>query len=173
MRDLAAHTADIVRNALDADAKNIDITIKNGSRWLLLSVVDNGCGMDPAEARHALSPFFSSKGKDFGFGLPLLKSSAEESGGFFQLSSKKGRGTKINAIFSKEHPDCKPMGDISGVILTLMESCPEAELRFTYCQGNQRVQIESRQLREYQKEKPFIPRQKAAAAEEILKQYNL
>lgn len=170
MRDLAAHMADMVRNALDAEAKTIDIRIKNGSRRLLFSVIDDGCGMDAAEVKRAVSPFFSSKAKDFGFGLALLKTSAEETGGFLRLSSKKDRGTKVKAVFFKTHPDCKPMGNIPEVILALMQSSPETEIRFTWRSGNRCVRIESRQLREYKEGKILISPFKAAAAEEFLKQ---
>ena len=171
MRDLAAHTADIVRNALDAGAKNIDITLKAGQKWLLLAISDDGCGMAPSEIRRALSPFYSSKGKTFGFGLPLLKASAEEAGGFLRLCSQTGRGTLIKAVFSKAHPDRKPIGNMAETILVLMQSCPEVNFRFTCCGSGKRLCLESSQV--LQMPNGRISPQAADAIKEILKQYNL
>lgn len=169
MRDLAAHTADILRNALDADAKKIDIKLKIGEKWLLIAISDDGCGMAPPEIRRALSPFYSSKEKTFGFGLPLLKASAEEADGFLRVCSRKGCGTLIKAAFLKAHPDRKPIGELVQTVLAFMQSCPEVDFRFTCCGSGRRLRLESALLRQA----PALFPEAANRIKEFLKQYNL
>lgn len=169
MRDLAAHSADMLRNALEAGAKNIDISLKIGPKWMLLAFSDDGCGMDASEARRAVSPFYSTKGKGFGFGLPLLKTAAETAEGFFRICSKKGQGTQIKAVFSKTHPDSKPAGNIAGMVAAFMQSCPEANICFLLSVGSKRLRFESAQLwADRCGRENLLP----AAAKEFLNQYN-
>lgn len=71
-----------------------DARIKSGS-YVVLSVSDDGEGMDEATLAKATEPFFTTKevGKGTGLGLSMVHGLAEQSGGKFILSSKKGRGT--------------------------------------------------------------------------------
>ena len=64
-------------------------------RYVCLSVVDSGEGMDDVTLAHAVEPFFTTKGvgKGTGLGLPMVHGLAEQSGGRFILKSKLGQGT--------------------------------------------------------------------------------
>ncbi|MET3899703.1 PAS domain S-box-containing protein [Devosia sp. UYZn731] len=83
---------------ISATAKTVseggDARIKPGS-YVVLSVADQGEGMDEATLAKATEPFFTTKGvgKGTGLGLSMVHGLAEQSGGKFILSSKKGRGT--------------------------------------------------------------------------------
>ena len=61
----------------------------------VLSVTDNGIGMDEETQRRAMEPFFTTKGpgKGTGLGLSMVHGVAEQSGGWFTLRSRKGEGT--------------------------------------------------------------------------------
>jgi PAS domain S-box-containing protein len=81
--------------------------IENGNRYTLgpgryafLSVVDHGIGMDEETAKHAIEPFFSTKGvgKGTGLGLSMVHGLAEQSGGRFVLESTLGKGTKASLL---------------------------------------------------------------------------
>jgi CheY-like chemotaxis protein/anti-sigma regulatory factor (Ser/Thr protein kinase) len=63
--------------------------------YLCLTVSDSGIGMDEATLRHAMEPFFTTKGngKGTGLGLSMVHGVAEQSGGWFTLRSRKGKGT--------------------------------------------------------------------------------
>jgi signal transduction histidine kinase len=65
--------------------------------YVSLSVTDDGCGMSPEVLARAIEPFFTTKGigKGTGLGLPMVHGLAEQSGGRLSLSSRPGRGTRI------------------------------------------------------------------------------
>jgi two-component system, cell cycle sensor histidine kinase and response regulator CckA len=66
-------------------------------RWVLLSVADNGMGMDAATAERAFEPFFTTKerGKGTGLGLSMVYSIVQSAGGQVQLQSKVDEGTTL------------------------------------------------------------------------------
>ena len=63
--------------------------------WLLLSVEDNGTGMDEETLTKAIEPFFSTKavGKGTGLGLSMVHGLAVQLGGRLNLASEVGNGT--------------------------------------------------------------------------------
>ena len=63
--------------------------------YIVLSVTDSGEGMDEETLAKATEPFFTTKGvgKGTGLGLSMVHGLAEQSGGAFALSSRKGHGT--------------------------------------------------------------------------------
>lgn len=64
-------------------------------RYVSISVIDSGEGMDAATLAHAAEPFFTTKGpgKGTGLGLPMVHGLAAQSGGRFELLSQPGTGT--------------------------------------------------------------------------------
>jgi CheY-like chemotaxis protein/two-component sensor histidine kinase len=67
----------------------------NPGTYLCLTVRDTGIGMDVATLGRAIEPFFTTKGpgKGTGLGLSMVHGVAEQSGGWFDLQSRKGEGT--------------------------------------------------------------------------------
>lgn len=65
-------------------------------RYVRLSVVDTGQGMDAETLSRAIEPFFSTKGvgKGTGLGLSMVHGLAAQSGGKLALSSSPGMGTR-------------------------------------------------------------------------------
>ena len=92
-------------NGRDAMPKGGTITIGATERtgvpglkagtYLCVSVTDTGSGMDEETLKHAMEPFFTTKGvgKGTGLGLPMVHGMAEQSGGKLLLKSKLGKGT--------------------------------------------------------------------------------
>ncbi|HET7795806.1 MAG TPA: PAS domain S-box protein [Rhizobacter sp.] len=64
-------------------------------RYVRLSVIDHGEGMDAATLARAAEPFFTTKGvgKGTGLGLSMVEGLASQSGGCFVLRSEPGAGT--------------------------------------------------------------------------------
>jgi len=64
-------------------------------RYVCLSIVDEGEGMDEATLASAIDPFFTTKGvgKGTGLGLSMVHGLAEQLGGRLMLKSQKGAGT--------------------------------------------------------------------------------
>jgi signal transduction histidine kinase len=126
---------DILENSITARATKVivKVTMRTGKEEMVLTIIDNGLGMDAETAARALDPFFTTKtGKKTGLGLSLLKQAAEQCGGEMILTSGKGSGTRIRALFCTGHPDMKPIGDMAGTIDLLSMAHPEISFEYKY-----------------------------------------
>ncbi|WP_150290373.1 hybrid sensor histidine kinase/response regulator [Sphingobium estronivorans] len=67
-------------------------------RYIRLSIIDEGEGMDEATLERAREPFFTTKGigKGTGLGLSMVHGFAEQCGGSLTISSEVGRGTTVS-----------------------------------------------------------------------------
>jgi len=65
-------------------------------RYVVLSVADQGCGMDTETLQKAIEPFFSTKelGKGTGLGLSMIHGLASQLNGELKLASEVGKGTR-------------------------------------------------------------------------------
>lgn len=66
-------------------------------RYVCVSVVDTGLGMDTETLSHAAEPFFTTKGvgKGTGLGLSMVHGLVEQSGGKLRITSRPGHGTTV------------------------------------------------------------------------------
>jgi len=81
------------RDALGATGKIQVRTATQGKR-VLLSVIDNGCGMSPVFLKESLfRPFQSTKKKGIGIGLFQARAIVQAHGGGMQVESEVGKGT--------------------------------------------------------------------------------
>ncbi len=64
--------------------------------YVVICVIDSGCGIPPDEIDKVLEPFFTTKdvGKGTGLGLSMVYGFAKQSGGTLRLLSEVGEGTK-------------------------------------------------------------------------------
>jgi anti-sigma regulatory factor (Ser/Thr protein kinase) len=132
MEDLSLHILDIIQNSISAKAKNIEIELIDSrlDGFITLRIVDDGEGMDQEILKRAEDPFYTTKGKKTGLGIPLLKQSCLECEGDFRIESSPGRGCSITAKFRRDHIDRKPIGDIGSTIVSAIVTCPECRFRF-------------------------------------------
>ena len=74
-------------------------------RYVRLCVSDTGCGMDAETLKHAVEPFFSTKGvgKGTGLGLSMVHGLAAQSGGALRLESSPGQGTSATLWLPVAH----------------------------------------------------------------------
>ncbi|RZK03791.1 MAG: response regulator [Novosphingobium sp.] len=94
-RDALPDGGDII---ISAELAVIDADQKHGlrpGRYVCLSVIDGGEGMDADTLMRATEPFFTTKGvgKGTGLGLPMVHGLAKQLGGTFVLQSSPDDGT--------------------------------------------------------------------------------
>jgi signal transduction histidine kinase len=93
----------LCRNAVDAKARQIDLATRFSAdrTSVVLSVCDNGLGMDPQTVQHALEPFFTTKqiGLGTGLGLSVVYGIVQSWGGNVSLASAQGQGTTVTLAF--------------------------------------------------------------------------
>jgi anti-sigma regulatory factor (Ser/Thr protein kinase) len=115
---------DIVQNSCEAGASLVELRIDEDDEGIGFEVGDNGKGMDALQQARALDPFVTDgikhPGRKVGLGLPFLQQALEQSGGRLKLESEKGRGTRLSFRFDTRNVDCPPVGDLVGMMVTVL-----------------------------------------------------
>jgi hypothetical protein len=120
---------DITQNGVEAGGTMVELDISettdlSGKGEFRFSVKDNGKGMTEEELKLAQDPFVTDGVKHplrkVGLGLPFLIQTAEISGGGWKMESKKKQGTEIGAWFDLGNVDTPPVGDVPGMLRTVL-----------------------------------------------------
>ncbi|WP_269584119.1 sensor histidine kinase [Roseibium sp. Sym1] len=69
---------------------------------VVVSVADDGAGMDADTRDKVLRPFFTTRGKGSGLGLPVTKQLVETNGGEMSIESEVGHGTTVTLVFPRK-----------------------------------------------------------------------
>jgi putative PEP-CTERM system histidine kinase len=91
----------LVINASEAVGAGGKVTVETGQRngWAVLTVADNGCGMDPDFMRRSLfRPFQTTKKNGFGIGMFQSKMIVEAHGGRIEVESELKKGTTFRVL---------------------------------------------------------------------------
>ncbi len=151
MRELSLHIMDLAQNCVKAGAKLITIRVEedSGKDTLLISLKDDGCGMDEEFARRVESPFTTTRTtRKVGLGIPMFRENAIQTGGSFRLESEKGVGTLVEATFVLSSIDRMPMGDLAGTVLLLVQANPEMDVALDVTVDGQAYSFDTRQIRQ-------------------------
>jgi len=91
----------VLDNAFDASVPGGEVTVrtqKDKNRFVL-SVRDTGGGISNADRKQLFRPFFTTKEKGMGLGLPFTKRVMDSCGGRVEVKSRLGKGTVFRLIF--------------------------------------------------------------------------
>lgn len=154
MKELSLNILDIAENSVKAGASLTEIEILEEGERLTLTITDNGSGMTEEVLKGVTDPFYTTRTtRKVGMGLPLLKLEAEMTGGSVTVESRHfesfpdNHGTKVTAVFYKNHIDCVPLGDAVASITTLIQGHPDRDFLFTHKTDGKTVSLDTRELR--------------------------
>jgi signal transduction histidine kinase/HAMP domain-containing protein len=83
----------LVRNAAEAGAHLVIVGVRREGAALVVTVSDDGPGMEEQTSARVFEPFFSTKARGTGLGLAVTRQGIEDLGGSVQVASHPGRGT--------------------------------------------------------------------------------
>lgn len=151
MRELSLNVMDIAQNSISAKGSLIEITVCESSKDSRLTIIikDNGKGMTPQQVQKVQDPFFTTRTtRKVGLGVPLFKMAAEQTGGFFNIESQVGVGTRLTASFVSSSVDMTPLGDINSTISILIRCNPQIDFVFEHSINAKSFVLDTRQLKE-------------------------
>jgi anti-sigma regulatory factor (Ser/Thr protein kinase) len=140
MEDLSLHILDIAENAIAAGATRVLISVNENEKRDVLAfrVTDNGRGMSRREKARALDPFFTTKRKRTGLGLPLLAQTAEVCGGRVVIESAPRKGTRVTARLRFHHIDRPPLSKLAETMMMLFFGHSEVAFRYQHTRNGSR-----------------------------------
>ena len=89
----------LFKNALEAGAKQLTVSVIAVADRIEFTVVDNGSGMDPEHVRKAMKGGYSNKENGTGLGLSICRHLLGTHGASFTLDSAPGKGTTVRMVF--------------------------------------------------------------------------
>ena len=150
MEDLSLHILDIMQNSAEHGADTIVMRIEEntGEDLLTISILDNGSGMDESAAAKVTDPFYTSKEKRVGLGVPLFKQAALTTGGSFSIDSQAGKGTVIEASFAYSNIDRQPLGHVVDTVISILIAYPRLRIVYTHVKDGQEAAFDSEDFME-------------------------
>lgn len=155
MKEISLNILDVAKNSVKANATLTEITLNETEETLTLIIKDNGCGMSEEKVTNVCNPFYTTRTtRKVGLGIPLLKLSAEQTEGSFEITSKAqeeyplDHGTVVTAVFNKNHIDFTPLGDVVDSIVILIQGDPQIDFLYTHNMPQGTVALDTRELRE-------------------------
>lgn len=94
-RQMAIVFQNLIRNAIDAmpDGGRLTIKVLVEDGGTSVSFQDQGQGIAPADLGRIMEPFFSTKARGMGLGLPICKTFVHQNGGQLTVTSQVGTGS--------------------------------------------------------------------------------
>jgi hypothetical protein len=149
VEDISLHILDIAENSLQAGASRVEISIvRDRKKGLLrIEVTDDGKGLDPITLAKVRDPFFTTKGKKTGLGIPFLAQAAEQAGGVLIVDSAPCSGMRVAATFKWDHIDRPAIGSMTDTVMTLIVGHPEIDIIFEEQDGKRVFRLDTGEMK--------------------------
>lgn len=131
MKELSLNILDLLENSAAARANNILLVINENINKIHVELKDDGSGIS-GNPNRLLDPFYSSKNKKIGLGLPFINEIVTLCQGNMDIQSKPDSGTKISFKLPKGCIDLPPLGNIVSTIITFITLHPEINLKYEH-----------------------------------------
>jgi len=150
VEDISLHILDIAENSVRAEAKNIEIIISRHMKddVLRVEVNDDGTGMAAETLAMVRDPFFTTKHKKTGLGIPLFAQAAELTGGTLLIDSVPGKGTHLSATFTWSHVDRPVIGNMADTVLSLIAGHPEIDYVYEERDDGRVFRFDTREIKD-------------------------
>lgn len=152
MRELSLHILDLVQNSLAAAATEVTIIVRELVRKnrLEIEIRDNGRGIPRSSLEKVHDPFYTTRAsRKVGLGLSLFEAAARQCCGGLTVGSQPGEGTTVVAVFQYDHLDRAPLGNMVDTILALIATNPGVDFRYVHQYDTEKLQFETRKIKEY------------------------
>ncbi|MTI48554.1 sensor histidine kinase [Sporosalibacterium faouarense] len=151
MKELSLHILDLVENSLKAEARNVEIIVKENTKedLLKISIIDDGKGMSKEFLENVTDPFTTTRRtRSVGLGISLTKAAAERCNGSFEISSQIDKGTEVEITFQHSNIDRAPLGNMGQTISTIINQCGETEIAYNHTYNDKKFTIDTREIKE-------------------------
>lgn len=135
MEELSLHILELAENSLRAGASMVEIVVEEDRPFnrLTLEMTDNGRGISPtAVARFSRPDAGDGETDELGLGLSLFARSCREAEGKVVIENRPEGGTFMRGELRLDHPNRKPLGDLTESVILLIMGAPEVEWLFRY-----------------------------------------
>lgn len=150
MTEISLNVLDVVQNSIRANSNfiQISVSVNSISDNLIITITDNGCGMESKQIAQMEDPFFTTRTtRKVGLGIPFFKYAAKITGGDFSIISELGKGTVVTARFVLSHIDRMPLGDMTSTMHTLITLNSHIDFLYTYIVDNKSFSLDTRDFR--------------------------
>ncbi|TCV94038.1 PAS domain S-box-containing protein [Luteibacter rhizovicinus] len=89
----------------------VSLRDRGAGRYVAIAVSDSGEGMSEAVRQRLFEPYFTTRAGGSGLGLAEVYGSVAQAGGFIEVESEAGRGTRIQLVFPRYFGVVEPMSD--------------------------------------------------------------
>ena len=154
MKELSLNILDITQNSLAANAKNVEIILEEKEKVLIITIKDDGRGMNEETVKRVSDPFYTTRTtRKVGLGIPFFKLAAEQTGGSLTIKSTAesvdplNHGTVISGLFYTDSIDFTPVGDIVSTLCTLIQGLGSVNLAYAHTFPGGTVSLDTSVLR--------------------------
>ena len=95
---------------------------------LSIELSDDGSGMDAETLARIRDPFFTTKHKKTGLGIPFLSQAAGQADGGLNIESAPGKGSRVVVTFKWSHIDRPALGNMAETLVTLIAGHPDIDI---------------------------------------------